>query len=125
MKTFWRIVRYTMITGAIMVALMFVSTVGISFYIMYKKDQAKWAVLDLHEVKFSLKHFVEEEKTFPAYTLDELVQRKVIHEASLDFMNEHQVTYFPFRSDDPDSTIVLEGSFQGRPFKMTKGDITK
>lgn len=125
MKTFWRILRYTLITAAIMVALMFATVVGMGFYVMYKKDQAKWAVVDLHEVKFSLKHLVEQEKVFPAYTLDELVQKKVIHQASLDFMKKHQVTYFPFRSDDPDSTVVIEGTLQGRPFKMTKGDIIK
>ena len=78
---------------------------------------------DLKELELGLRDLAGREDPLPRYTLDKLVKKKVIRQASLDFIRRNDVTFCPFGSDDPDSAVVAKGAIKGRPFTLTKGDI--
>ena len=79
----------------------------VAFYQMARFENLKRIGGDWVELHTGLYQFYSTQTNYPAYSLDELHKKGVVHEASLEFIRTHNVQFKPFSSSDSDETVVL------------------
>lgn len=62
---------------------------------------------DVMQMEQQLGRFYEYKTNFPAFTANDLAQKGVLNLHMLDFLNNPEVTFYPFSSTDPDTKVIL------------------
>jgi type II secretory pathway pseudopilin PulG len=91
---------------AILAALLLGAVLKAQRYARHKTFQIT-AYASIEQMQQELGRYYENRSNFLAYTANELARKGVFSLHTLDFLNNPEVTFYPFSSADPDTKIIL------------------
>jgi type II secretory pathway pseudopilin PulG len=59
------------------------------------------------QMEQQLGRFYEHQTNFPAFTVDDLTKQNVFDLHMISFLNNSEVTFYPFSAADPDNKVIL------------------